>query len=398
MSPLLPVYLDNHATTRTDPRVVEAMLPWFTEQYGNASSREHEYGWKGEAGVERARAEVAAMVGVAAEEICFTGGATEAINLALRGVAEAAPPAATPAAPRAGSHIISAATEHRATLDTLDRLREAGLHIQILPVDENGLVDPDAVRRAIGPATILVTIMTANNEIGTIAPVAEIGAICHERGVLFHTDAVQAAGRMPIDFPAWHVDLASLSAHKMHGPKGVGALYVSRKARAKGIVSQMTGGGHERGLRSGTLNVPGIVGFGRAASIATLEGVAAMEEAGRLRDRLEAELRNRLEGVAVNGSRARRLPVTASLTFAGARADRVLQAMRDVAVSTGAACSSAQPEPSHVLRALGLDPRAISATLRFGLSRFTTDEEITYAVRRVVEAVTEVRSRVRIAI
>ncbi len=273
----------------------------------------------------------------------------------------------------------------------------AGTAVTILPVNGDGLVDPGSLQSALRDQTRLVSIMTANNEIGTIAPVAEIGAICHEKDVLFHTDAVQAAGRIPIDCTAWHVDLASFSAHKMHGPKGVGALFVSRRARTRGIVPQLTGGGHERGLRSGTLNVPGIVGFGRASAIALAEGIPSMAGIGWLRDRLVAGLRDQLEGVTENGDRERRLPVTASVTFAGARADRVLQGMRDVAVSTGAACSSAQPEPSHVLRALGLDPATISSTLRFGLSRFTTDEEISYAVQRVAEAVTEVRARVLIA-
>jgi cysteine desulfurase len=384
----IPIFLDNLSTTRTDPRVVEAMLPYFTDQYGNAASRQHEFGWRAEAAVELARKHVAALAGADPREVIFTSGATESINLALRGVASGM-------GSRRG-HIITAATEHRASLDTCEDIRRMGSEVEVLKVDGHGLVDPDEIRRAIRPSTILVSIMTANNEIGTIAPVEEIGAICRERGVLFHTDAAQASGRIPIRFREWHADLLSLSAHKVHGPKGVGALLVGGHPGGWTPVPQITGGGHERGIRSGTLNVPGIVGFGEAARIAKSEGLQAMPGIARLRDRLVEELRRLADPVRENGHPERRLPVTASLTFEGARADRVMMQMKEIAVSTGSACSSAEQEVSHVLRAIGLESAASASTIRFGLSRYTTEEEITQAVERTAVAVRAARTRMHV--
>jgi cysteine desulfurase len=386
----MPVFLDNLSTTRTDPRVVEAMLPYFTEQYGNAASRQHEFGWRAEAAVEIARKHVAALVGGNPEEVIFTSGATESINLALRGIAAGM-------GSRRG-HVITAATEHRATLDTCAEIRRMGIEVEVLKVDGHGLVDPDEIRRAIKPSTVLVSIMTANNEIGTIAPVEEIGAICRERGVLFHTDAAQAAGRIPIRFRQWHADLLSVSAHKMHGPKGVGALLVVGHPGKWNPVPQITGGGHERGIRSGTLNVPGIVGFGEAARIAQGEGLEGMPAVARLRDQLVDGLRARIELLDENGHPERRLPVTASLTFIGARADRVMMQMKEIAVSTGSACSSAEQEVSHVLRAIGLNSAASASTIRFGLSRYTTEEEIARAVERTAAAVSAVKARMHAAV
>jgi cysteine desulfurase len=376
------VYLDNHATTMVDPRVVRGMLPYFSERYGNAASRQHEFGWVAEAAVERGRKQVAALLQAEPEEIFFTSGATESINLAIRGVGEAL-------AAR-GRHIVTAATEHRAVLDTLQQLEKYGFSITRLGVDSSGMVDPEEVRRSLRRTTVLVSIMAANNEIGTLAPLREIGAICREHQVLFHSDAAQAAGTIPLDLKHLPVDLLSLTAHKMHGPKGIGALYVARTAMGK-LAPQITGGGHEHGLRSGTLNVPGIVGFGLAAQIAQSE--PDHDRIGALRDRLIEGLRTKLTGITVNGHPERRLPGNASVTFSHARADRVMLEMKDIAVSTGSACSSASAEPSHVLRALGLSGDASSSTIRFGLSRFTTEEEIDYAIERVSGAVNRVRAR-----
>lgn len=379
----LPVYLDNHATTRVDPRVIDVMVPLMSEGYGNAASRQHEFGWKAEAEVERARASVASLVGARPEEIIFTSGATESINLALKGLAEVRQ--------SPGSHIITAATEHRAVLDACAHLERMGFKVTILSVDREGLVSPEDVRKAISATTILVSIMTANNEIGTIGPVVEIGAICRERGVAFHTDATQAAGKIPIDVDAMHVDLLSLSAHKMYGPKGVGALYVRTSGHSLKIEPQMDGGGHERGLRSGTLNVPGIAGFGKAASLAATEMRFESRQIGVLRDRLVEGLAAAIDGLRVNGDPTRRLPHNANVTIPGVKADALMMAMKDIAVSSGSACSSALPEPSHVLRAIGLGREDVLSSLRFGLGRFTTEEEIEYAVRRVAESAATLR-------
>ncbi len=381
-----PVYLDNHATTRVDPRVLEAMLPYFGERYGNAASAQHEFGWVAESAVEVARTRVAELIGAVPSEIVFTSGATESINLALKGIAEGYG--------FRGNHIITAATEHRAVLDSCRRLEQAGYTVTYLPVDADGILAPERVSDAITSDTILVSVMLANNEIGTIAPLADIARVCQDRGVIVHTDATQAAGKIPIDVAGQPVDLLSLSAHKMYGPKGIGALYVRATRPTLRLTPQIDGGGHERGMRSGTLNVPAIVGFGEAARLARAEMAADERRISALRDRLERELRDQLGRVGVNGHPVHRLPNNASLTFEGTRADRVMMDMKDIAVSTGSACSSASPEPSHVLRAIGLRDDRVLATIRFGLGRFTTEEEISYTIGRVVETVRKARARV----
>ena len=378
----VPVYLDNNATTRMDRRGVEAMLPLMEETYGNPSSRQHEFGWRAEAVVELARGRVAALVGAVPGEIIFTGGATESVNIALKGVARGRG--------REGKRIVTSATEHSAVLDACLRLEQEGFEIVRLPVDATGLVDPDDVRSALGPGTILVSVMSANNEIGTLAPVAEIGALCAERGVLFHTDATQAAGKISIDMHAMHVDLLSFSAHKMYGPKGVGALAIREGRPAIRIMPLVDGGGQEKGIRPGTLNVPGIAGFGVAAEIAASVMPEESVRLARLRDRLVETLRAGLEGVRVNGHPARRLPGTANVLFPGAPADAVMMAMKDVAVSAGSACSSSSPEPSHVLKAIGLTREETLSSLRFSAGRFTTEEEIDYAAGRVCETVRKI--------
>jgi cysteine desulfurase len=378
-----PVYLDNNATTKVDDRVVQAMLPYYTDKYGNAASRQHEFGWSAEAAVESARARVASLVGASPSEIVFTSGATESINLALKGAAESLQ--------ERGDHIITAVTEHRAVLDTVDTLERHGFTITRLAVDRYGMVHPDDVAKAMTPRTILVSIMTANNEIGTIAPIAEIGRICRARGVRFHTDATQAAGKIPLDIQSLNVDLMSFSAHKMYGPKGIGALYLRASRPALRLVPQIDGGGHERGLRSGTVNVPGIVGFGTAAEIAMRELTRDAHHTARLRDRLVRELDGALPDVTLNGHPAERLPNNACLSFGGVDADRLMMDMKDLAVSTGSACSSASPSPSHVLKAIGLTRENIRSTLRFGLGRFTTEEEISYAVGRIRDTVLKAR-------
>ncbi|HXF99804.1 MAG TPA: IscS subfamily cysteine desulfurase [Bacteroidota bacterium] len=381
----LPVYLDNHATTRVDHRVLDAMLPYFTEHYGNAASRQHEFGWRAEAAVENARKHIAALIGASPEEIVFTSGATESINLALKGVAEGYT--------LRGKHMITAATEHKAVLDCCKRLERYGFRITVLPVDRHGAVDLDALRAALSSETILVSIMAANNEIGTIAPVEEIGKICRERGVLFHTDATQAVGKIPMNVSRMSIDLMSFSAHKMYGPKGIGALFVRSASPRLQLAPLIDGGGHERGLRSGTLNVPAIVGFGEAARIASMEMAQEQERIGRLRDTFVARLQASVRDMWLNGHPTNRLAGNANITFRHANADKVMMEMKDVAVSSGSACSSAQPEPSHVLRAIGLSVDDAKCSLRFGLGRFTTAEEIEYAATRVVESVEKVRAR-----
>ena len=378
----IPVYLDNQATTRVDRRVIDAMIPLMDEVYGNASSTQHEFGWRAEAAVEQARRRVAALIGALPEEIIFTGGATESINIALKGAARGLG--------TRGRRIITAETEHRAVLDSCTRLEQEGFEVIRLPVDRHGIVDPDDVRRAMTPGTILVSIMAANNEIGTIAPLEAIGALCSEHGALFHTDATQAVGKVPIDMHAMHIDLLSFSAHKMYGPKGVGALAVRGGRPSIRLVPLFDGGGQEKGIRPGTLNVPGIAGFGVASEIAA----AVMSEESRrlsgLRDHLVAGVSEALEGIRVNGHPAHRLPHNANLLFPGAKADAVMMAMKDIAVSSGSACSSASPEPSHVLRAIGLTREETLCSLRFGLGRFTTGEEIDYAIGRVKETVLKI--------
>ena len=377
MTMKMPVYLDNHATTRVDPRVVEAMLPFFTEQYGNASSKQHEFGWFAEAAVEAARSQIAELIGARDQEIVFTSGATESINLAIKGVAECYS--------SKGNHIITVSTEHKAVLDTCHRLEASGFRVTYLAVDRNGCVDPEEMERAITDKTILVSVMAANNEIGTLAPVEEISKICASHGVLFHTDATQAAGKITIDLQRWQVDLMSLSSHKMYGPKGIGALVIRAAKPRIRLAPQMDGGGHEHGVRSGTLNVPGIVGFGMAARIAQLELQTEAVRTRALRDKLVAGLRAQLEDITVNGHPEFRLPNNANITIPGVKADRLMMDMKDVAISSGSACSSSSPEPSHVLLALGLSKEEVLSSIRLGVGRFTTEEEINYAIRRIAE-------------
>jgi len=378
-----PVYLDYHATTPVDPRVLEAMLPFFTEKFGNASSRHHAFGWEAEHAVETARRQVAELIGASPQEIVFTSGATESNNLALKGAAARFA--------GHGGHILTAVTEHKAVLDACRWLEQNGFEVTYLPVDRDGLIDLERLRRSIRPNTILVSIMHANNEIGVLQPLAEIGRIARERGVLFHTDAAQSAGKVPIDVEESHIDLLSLSAHKMYGPKGVGALYVRRKNPRVEIEPQIHGGGHERGLRSGTLNVPGIVGLGKACEICRLEMPAEAERVGRLRDRLKQLLEEGLEEIHINGAMSPRLPNNLNVSFAHVLADSLLMALRDVAVSSGSACSSATQAPSHVLQALGLESDLARSSIRFGLGRFTTGEEIEFAAARVIETVKRLR-------
>lgn len=378
-----PIYLDNHATTRVDPRVVEAMLPYFTESFGNAASRNHEFGWVAEQGVENARKQVASLIGASPKEIIFTSGATESNNLAIKGVAEMYA--------EKGNHIITAATEHKAVLDTCKKLEKQGFRITILPVKGDGLVDLDMLREAITDKTILVSIMYANNEIGVVQPVAEIGKICRERGVLFHTDAVQAVGKIPVDVNADNIDIASLTAHKVYGPKGVGALYVRRRNPRVQLTAQMDGGGHERGMRSGTMNVPAIVGLGEACAIAQREMAAEIEHSRSLRDRLKAHLEAGLDEVYVNGSMEHRLPGNLNISFAYVEGESLLMGISDVAVSSGSACTSATLEPSYVLKALGLGDEIAHSSIRFGIGRFNNQEEVDYVADKLIDVVTKLR-------
>ena len=383
--PKLPIYLDYHATTPVDPRVVEAMTPYFTEHFGNAASRHHPFGWAARDAVEAARRQVARLIGADPREICFTSGATESNNLALKGAAAAA--TGRPL------HIVTAATEHPAVLDPCRRLAAGGARVTEVEPGPDGIVSPDAIERALTADTVLVSVMLANNEIGVLQPVAEIGALARARGIFLHSDAAQAAGRVPVDVEALGVDLLSLTAHKLYGPKGVGALYVRRRRPRVPLAPLTDGGGHERGLRSGTLNVPGIVGFGAAAEICRGGAVAEAARIGGLRDRLLAALGERLEGVTVNGSLEHRLPHNLNVSFAGIEGESLLVGLDDVAVSSGAACSSASPslEPSHVLRAIGTSRELARASLRFGLGRWTTAEEIDYAAGKVIGLVTRLR-------
>ena len=377
-----PIYLDHHATTPVDPRVLEAMLPFFGAKFGNAASRAHSFGWEAEKAVDLARKRVAGLAGAAAREIVFTSGATESDNLAIKGAMEACR--------SRGAHIVSMATEHQAVLDPIRRLERSGVEASILAPGGDGLLDLESLRAAIRPDTVLVSVMYANNETGVLQPIREIGAICRERGALFHCDAAQAFGKIPIDVEEDHIDLMSVSAHKMYGPKGVGALYVRR--RGPRVEPQMDGGGHEFGLRSGTLNVPGIVGFGEACAIAQVEMAEEAARLGALRDLLKLRLESALQRTGVNGSMERRLPGNLNMRFAGVNAEALLTSLPDVALSTGSACSSATAEPSHVLRALGLGEEAARSSVRFGLGRFTTEEEVEYAAARVIEAVRRLRA------
>ncbi len=381
----LPIYLDNHATTRVDPRVVETMLPFLGEDYGNAASLQHVFGWRAEAAVEIAREEVAAGVGAPdPRDIVFTSGATESDNLAIQGV--------TPA----GGHVVTAATEHPAVLDTCEALAKRGVAVSVLPVDSLGIVDPEQVARAITERTALVSIMAANNEIGVLQPLAEIGRVCRERGVPFHTDAAQAVGKIPLDVEAMGIDLLSISAHKLYGPKGIGALFARRRrsdGRRLQLVPQLHGGGHERGLRSGTLPVPLAVGLGKAVSLCLAEMDAEARRLLGLRSRMLDRLSQSLGGVLLNGHPERRLAGNLNLSFEGIEADALISELKEVAVSAGSACSSAKPETSHVLRALGCDAARTRSSIRIGLGRFTSDEEVEVATDALTARVTAQRER-----
>jgi cysteine desulfurase len=380
-----PVYLDNHATTRTDPRVVEAMIPYFTELYGNSASTSHRFGSQAAEAVERARAQVARALGAEPREIVFTSGATESNNLAIKGVARAAT--------RRGNHLVTAASEHRAVLDPFKRLARQGWEITVVPCDENGRVSAAAVAVTLTERTVLVSIMAANNEVGAINPIAEIGRLCHDHGVVFHTDAAQAVGKIPLDVQADSVDLLSLSAHKIYGPKGIGALYVRRRDPQVRLEPLVDGGGHERGLRSGTLPVPLVVGLGLAAEIAMRERDDEARRLLELRERLHQGIAGRVPGIRLNGPPADRLPGNLNLSFGDVDGEALMMAMRDIAVSSGSACSSAEPEPSHVLLAMGLDEDMARASLRFGLGRFTTTDEIDFAIDTVAAAVERLRTQ-----
>jgi cysteine desulfurase len=379
----LPIYMDNHATTRTDPRVVEEMLPYFTENYGNAASRNHEFGWVAEQAVEQARERIAKLIGATTKEIIFTSGATESDNLAIKGVAEMYK--------EKGNHIITQAIEHKAVLDTCKRLEKYGFRVTYLPVQKDGRIDLDDLKRAMDDKTILVTIMTANNEIGVLQPIREIGALCHERGVLFHTDAVQAIGKVPFNVIQDNVDIASITAHKLYGPKGIGALYVRRKNPRVQLVAQIDGGGHERGMRSGTLNVPGIVGLGKACAIAGSDMAEEAKYLGGLRDRLKDAIMGQLDEVYINGSMEHRLPGNLNISFAYVEGESLLMGINDIAVSSGSACTSATLEPSYVLKGLGAGDDLAHSSIRFGLGRFNTEAEVDYVAARVVDTVNRLR-------
>jgi cysteine desulfurase len=378
-----PIYMDNHATTPVDPRVLDAMLPYFGAKFGNAASRNHSFGWEAEQAVEKARKQIADLIGATPKEIVFTSGATESDNLAIKGVAEMYA--------ERGKHILTVTTEHKAVLDAGKKLARRGFEVTFLGVRPDGLIDLDQLRAAITDRTILISVMWANNEIGVLQPIREIAAIARERGVLFHSDATQAVGKVPIDVEADHIDLLSISAHKMYGPKGVGALYVRRKNPRVQLSAQMDGGGHERGMRSGTLNVPGIVGLGEAGAICQREMVEEAARLDGLRDRLKDRLLAELDEVYVNGSLEHRLPNNLNMSFAYVEGESLLMGLNDVAVSSGSACTSATLEPSYVLKALGVSDDLAHTSVRFGLGRFNTGEEVDYVAGRVIEVVRKLR-------
>ncbi len=383
MAVKLPIYMDNHATTPMDPRVLEAMLPYFTERFGNAASRNHSFGWAGEEAVENARQQVASLIGATAKEIIFTSGATESDNLMIKGVAEMYR--------EKGNHIITQAIEHKAVLDTCKNLEKHGFEVTYLPVGKDGRVDPEEVRKAIRPTTILISIMYANNEIGAVNPIQEIGKIAKEHGIIFASDGVQAAGKIPVDVQKDNIDLLAISAHKFYGPKGVGALYVRRRNPRVQLSAIIDGGGHERGMRSGTLNVPGIVGLGKAAELCQQEMAKESQKMLALRERLRKGLEAKLDEVFINGSMEHRLPNNLNMSFAYVEGESLLMGINDVAVSSGSACTSATLEPSYVLKALGVGEDLAHTSIRFGLGRFTTEEEVDYVIDKMVQVVTKLR-------
>jgi cysteine desulfurase len=378
-----PIYLDNNATTRCDPRVVQAMLPYFTEHYGNAASRNHVFGWEAEEAVDNARDQIARLIGAAGKEIIFTSGATESNNLAIKGVAAMYR--------KKGNHIITQVTEHKAVIDPCKRLERDGYKVTFLPVDQYGRVDPQHLADAITDQTILVSLMAANNEIGTLQPLAAVGQICKAKGVIFHTDGVQAAGKVPVDVQAMGIDLMSLTAHKVYGPKGVGALYVRKKDPRVRLEAQIDGGGHERGMRSGTLAVQQIVGFGAACEIARKELPEEGQRLLKLRERLRTEILDELPEVYLNGHPTERLPGNLNLSFAYVEGEGLMMGMKELCVSSGSACTSASLEPSYVLKALGVGDELAHSSIRFGLGRFTTQDEVDFTGGLVVRAVSRLR-------
>jgi cysteine desulfurase len=380
----LPIFLDNHSTTPMDPRVLETMLPYFVEKFGNAASRNHAFGWEAEEAVENARKQIAKLIHADSKEIVFTSGATESDNLALKGVIEMYH--------EKGNHIITSSTEHRAVLDTAKALEAKGkATVTYLSVDKHGMVNPEDVRNAITDKTVLISIMLANNEIGTINPVKEIGKIAKEKGILFHSDATQGVGKIPVNVQEMGIDLMSFSAHKIYGPKGVGALYVRKKAPRVRIASQMDGGGHERGMRSGTLAVPLIVGFGKACELCEQEMDAEGRKLAAMRDRLQTGIMKALEETYLNGHPTQRLPHNLNISFAYVEGESLLMGLKEIALSSGSACTSATLEPSYVLRALGVGSDLAHSSIRFGLGRFNTNEQVDYTIKRMIEIVTKLR-------
>ena len=379
----LPIYMDNHSTTPMDPRVLEAMLPYFGAKFGNAASRNHAFGWEAEQAVEKAREQIAKLIGATSKEIIFTSGATESNNLAIKGIAEMYR--------ERGNHIITQATEHKAVLDTCKKLEKQGYRVTYLPPQADGLISMDELKAAMDEKTILVTIMYANNEIGVIQPIAEIGKLCHEKGVIFHTDAVQAVGKIPVNVQTDNIDVLSLTAHKIYGPKGVGALYVRRRNPRVQITEQINGGGHERGMRSGTLNVPGIVGMGAACEIAMNEMEAEAKREIELRDYLRAKLEKAIDYTQVNGNMDHHLPGNLNMSFVYVEGESLLMGINDIAVSSGSACTSATLEPSYVLKALGLGDDVAHSSIRFGLGRFNTKAEVDYVSDKLIDVVLKLR-------
>jgi cysteine desulfurase len=383
MSIKLPIYMDNHATTPVDPRVFKAMTPYLTNVFGNSASRNHSFGWEAEEAVDKARKQVADLIGATPKEIVFTSGATESNNLALKGAAQMYA--------EKGNHIITAATEHKAILDTCKRLEKEGCRVTYLALQQNGLIDLEQLKAAITDKTILISIMHANNEIGVLQPIREIGKIAHERGVLFHTDATQSVGKVPVSVLEDNVHLLSVSAHKMYGPKGVGALYVRRRNPRVQLTAQIDGGGHERGMRSGTLNIPGIVGLGEACAICQTEMAGEAKRLSHLRDKLKDRLMGALDEVYINGTMEHRLPNNLNISFAYVEGESLLMGINDVAVSSGSACTSATLEPSYVLKALGAGDDLAHSSIRFGLGRFNTEEEVDYVAAKVIDVVKKLR-------